>query len=126
MDTFNFPMHSFETVYPESSTKITFGGGYEFASAPKAPDQVKYKLHFATMVYFTNPNGSVNRLLNPTYNIATLEDFYKEHRMFKKFIYPHPADGNLTVRFAKPLSFKQKPGGLGTIEPFTIDLILQP
>lgn len=126
MQTYNFPTYSFETVYPESSTKITFGKGYEFASAPSAPDQVGYKLHYESMAYFINPNGSVNRTVEAKINIAALEDFYKEHRLFKKFIFPHPAEGNLTVRFAKPLVFKQKPGGLGTIEPFTIELILQP
>lgn len=125
--TFNFPFHVFENQYPESSPKMQFGGGYEFAAKPSAPDQVRYILHFFEgMKYYLNANGTVNRTTEPTKNIAALEDFYKLHRLYEKFTYPHPADGNLTVRFAAPLKFKLKPLGLGTVEAFTVELLLQP
>lgn len=126
LQTFDFPFHSIEVEYPESSKKITFGGGYEFASRPRGPDQVIYKLHFEAMSFFTNGAGVADRLINPQINILTLEDFYKAHRMYEKFIYPHPAEGNLTVRFKSPLKYKQQPLGLGVIEAFSVELITQP
>lgn len=122
---FNYPMHTFETRYPESSAKLQFGRGYEFASKPKGPDQVTYLLSFAAMKFFTT-GGVVNRTINPTINIAHLEDFYRQHRLYEKFIYPHPSDGNVTVRFKSPLTFKQMFGGLGTVEPFSVELTTQP
>jgi hypothetical protein len=123
--TFNYPYHSFETKYPESSVKLQFGRGYEFVAKPKGPDQVVYVLHFTAMKFFVTA-GVVNRTVNPTLNIAHLEDFYKTHRLYEKFIYPHPSDGNVNVRFKSPLTFKLKPFGLGTVEPFTVELLTQP
>jgi hypothetical protein len=127
MQTFDFPYHTFEMEYPESSPKITFGGGYEFVSKPKAPDQLTITLHFQGMKYYMKVDGSgPSKTRNAQINIYALEDFYKTHRLYEKFIYPHPAEGNLTVRFKSPLKFKQQLGGLGTIEPFTVTLITQP
>lgn len=126
LKTFNFPMHVVETRYPQSSNAISFGGGYEFVSKPNAPDQVRYILHFELMKYHLNANGTANRTINPTWNIATLEDFYREHRLYEKFIYPHLIEGNLNVRFGTPLTFKPIKGGGGAVEPFTIELVLQP
>lgn len=125
MLTFNFPFHSFEKEYPESSKKLTFGNGYEYASKPKGPDQVRYILNFAAMKYFVQ-GVVINRLVSPTINIATLEDFYLAHKLYEKFIYPSPDMGNLIVRFQSPLKFKQKPFGLGVVEPFAIELLTQP
>lgn len=123
---FDFPMHTIEVKYPQSSTTVTFGGGYDFVSKPNAPDQVRYTLHFETMKYFVDPYGAVDRLINPTWNIAALEDFYREHRLYEKFVYPHPVEGNLIVRFGTPLTFKSIKGGGGAVEPFSIELVLQP
>lgn len=125
MQTFNFPMHTFETIYPDSSPKVQFGKGYEYASKPKAPDQVKYRLAFPVMKFYLT-GGVVDRGIYTTSNMALLEDFYKFHRCYEKFIYPHPLEGNVVVRFSQPLQYKQLPMGLGAVEPFTLEFTLQP
>ncbi len=126
METYNFPLFSWTTRYPESSAKVQFGRGYEFASQPRGPDQVIYVLNYATMVFYLNTDGTLNKTRNPPINMALLEDFYIKHRLFEKFIFPHPAKGNLTCRFNKPLEFTIAKGGLGTVEPFSVELRTQP
>ncbi|MES0134513.1 hypothetical protein NKJ88_06055 [Mesorhizobium sp. M0016] len=126
MDTFNFPMHTLAAKYPESSAKMTFGRGYEFASKPKGPDQLTYTLAFKGMWFFLNSNGTLDLATRPTLNMAVLENFYVAHRLYEKFIYPHPALGNVTVRFDVPLDYKIMEGGNGLVEPFTIQLLTQP
>ncbi|WP_454287264.1 hypothetical protein [Rhizobium arsenicireducens] len=125
METFNFPYFSWSVRYPDSSAKVSFGRGYEFASKPKGPDQVTYTLAFKTMMFFTTA-GVVSTTINPEFNIARLEAFYKTHRLYEKFILPLPAHGDLTVRFAKPLEYKLTPGGQGTVDAFTLEMLLQP
>lgn len=125
-ETFDFPYHVPEVRYPQSSTTMQFGRGYEFASKPPAPDQVKYLLHFSTMKFFLNSNGSINYALEPKINMGKLLQFYEAHRLYEKFEYPHPIYGTKSVRFATPLAYKIKEQGCATVEPFTIDLVLQP
>jgi hypothetical protein len=126
MATFDFPYHELEVRYPESSIAVAFGGGYEFTSAPKAPDQVEYTLHFEAMFFFETVPGFTDDTKYPDLNMAVLEKFYNEHKMYKKFDYPHPTLGNLRVRFAAPLSYKIVKDGKGRVEPFSIRLKLQP
>lgn len=126
MAVYNFPTFSLETQYPESSQKMSFGKGWEFASRPKGPDQTIYVLHYAGMMYFINSSGDVSLGIRPTINIHALDAFYKEHRMWKIFDFPHPDGRTLQCRFHKPLQWKIKEGGRGLVEPFTVQLILQP
>lgn len=126
METFNYPYHVSEIRYPQSSTAVSFGKGYEFVSKPNAPDQLRFMLHFPTMRIWVNPNGSLNAGFNPTYNMLNLMNFYERHRLYEKFIYPSPIKGNVVVRFGAPPTFKPIAGGGGTYEPFTLELVLQP
>lgn len=126
METFAFPLHTFATKYPESSATVTFGRGYSFASRPRGPDQKTYTLSFAGMWFYETAPGVVDTTSNPTINMAILDAFYQAHRLYEPFIYPHPAEGDVVVRFAKPLAYKQKPNGKGQVEPFEIELILLP
>lgn len=126
METFNFPKHTLSVKYPESSAKMTFGKGYEFATKPKGPDQVSYTLAFRGMFFFLNGDGTFDATSQPTINMATLEQFYTRHRLYEKFIYPHPALGNLVMRFDTPLEYKIQENGNGAVEPFTLTLLTQP
>jgi phage-related protein len=126
METFDFPYFTWTTRYPESSTKVRFGRGYEFASKPKGPDQVSYILHFKTMKFFTNSAGTVVTTTLPKINIAKLEAFYNAHKMYEKFLLNIPGKGTLTVRFSKPLEYKVAENGQGTVEPFTLEVLTQP
>lgn len=126
MDIFSFPYHTLEVKYPDSSIKVAFGGGYEFTSKPKAPDQVEYILNFAAMFFFETVPGYLDETKHVEANMAVLEKFYNDHKMYEKFIYPHPTHGNLVVRFAEPLNYKIAVNGKGRVEPFSIRLKLQP
>lgn len=126
MAVFNFPYHTIEVKYPESSVKVAFGGGYEFASKPKAPDQVEYTLSFPAMFFFETVPGVEDVTPHPAVNMTVLENFYNAHKMYEKFTYPHPTKGNIQVRFGDPLSYKIVSNGKGRVEPFSIKLISQP
>jgi hypothetical protein len=126
METFDFPYFTWTVRYPESSTKVKFGRGYEFASKPKGPDQVTYILHFKTMEFFLNVAGNVSTTIQPKINMAKLEAFYNAHKMYEKFLINIPGKGNLTVRFVKPLEYKIAENGQGTVDAFTLEVLTQP
>jgi hypothetical protein len=126
METYNFPYFVLEDKYPESSAKLSLGGGYEFASKPKAPDQISFMLHYDTMVFIESVPGTLDLVSNPMLNMGTLRAFYETHRLYEPFLFEHPILGEVTVRFARPLSYKLRKGGRGSVEPFTVELLLQP
>jgi len=126
MDIFDFPYHTLDVKYPDSSIVVSFGGGYDFTSVPKAPDQVEYTLNYEAMFFFETISGFANSSYLPKVNMRTLEEFYIKHKLHGKFIYPHPTEGDLTVKFAKPLEYKVTKNGKGKVDPFSIVLKLQP
>ena len=126
METFPFMKHTPEVVYPESSARVKFGRGYQFASAPRGPDQISYVLHFAAMFFFETEPGTFDLVKQPTINMAKMVQFYETHRLYKPFTYPLAGFGNKTVRFDEPLKFKMKEDGHGQTEPFQTKLILLP
>lgn len=63
METFNFPFHTFDTEYPESGTRVQFGGNYIFTSPPSGPDLRRFSLHFETMFYFVNDETTSKNML---------------------------------------------------------------
>lgn len=127
MQTFDFPFHLVEDQYPESSTTIQFGGGYQFATKPKGPDQITFKLTFKGMWFFERSPGVVDRDRDPQINMALMQDFYEAHRLYEPFYYPHPRRGLVTVRFSKPLQIpKGVERGNGQTEQVNVEFILQP
>lgn len=99
---FNFPFHQPSDEYPDSSLSIRLGRGYEFASAPKGPDQMTYNLKFQAMFFFVDTLGTVNLDPQPQLNARALQLFYESVRMYTPFVYPHPIRGNQLCRFSKP------------------------
>lgn len=126
METFDWPNFTWTTKYPESSAKVKFGRGYEFASKPKGPDQVTYVLRFRAMKAFEGADGLLDPVPMPEINVGRLEAFYNVHRLYEKFILPLPGKGDLVVRFAKPFEYTIAEGGLGTTDAFTIEVCTQP
>lgn len=124
---FDFPYHTTEDRYPENSVIVQFGKSWEFASKPKGPPQVQFRLEFKHMWWFLDGNENVLTDVNTQINIATLRQFYEAHELYEKFIYPHPARGDVTVRFAQPLVVpKSIENGNGATDPFEVVLKLQP
>lgn len=135
MRTFCYPYHTPTDAYPQSSQKIKFGYGYEFASKPKGPPQISFTLNFKAMFWWFTKAGNISRDVNPTLNIASLIDFYEAHEMYEPFIYSHPTRGDIICRFNKPISTPKSIEGLITydngfsghqVEPFSLELMAQP
>lgn len=137
MDTFDFPYHTVGDEYPESSTLVRFGSGYQFASKPKGPDQIIFHLAITGLFWWIDRDGNIDWASNPLGNAGLLQKFYEGHRMYAPFLYNHPTRGIVTVRFHKPLppfrsmkdavSVDDERGLRGhQIETVNVDLILQP
>lgn len=125
METFDFPYHRQRTEYPQSGNRIQLGNGYVFTSPPNAPDIRTFTLSFPTMFYYVNEtDNALDKIKNPKYNMAVLEDFYNRHKLHKPFVYPHPVYGNIEVRFMDPLKIPEGiVNGNGALEDFNITLI---
>ncbi|BCJ91776.1 hypothetical protein IZ6_25110 [Terrihabitans soli] len=127
MEEFDFPYHRVSDKYPESSVRVQFGGGYQFASEPRAPDQLTFTLRFPAMWYFTDGSGDLDKEVNLQRNMAALEAFYERHRLWKRFEYDHPRRGVVVVRFADPLETPDPlPNENGLVQAFEVKLIQQP
>lgn len=128
METFNFWVSGFEDTYPENSRKVSFGGGYEFASRPKGPPQIQIRVFLRGYQWFVNPDGTLNTVDdNDGRNVYKLMEFYENHELFEKFIYPHPVRGNVVVRFREPLKIPAVPlDGLGVLPDFSVVFLSQP
>ncbi|WP_287373474.1 hypothetical protein [Mesorhizobium sp.] len=127
MQTFDFPYHLVEDDYPSSSTVIQFGGGYQFATKPRGPDQITFKLSFKAMWFYELSPGVVDRDINPQINMQRMVEFYEAHRLYEPFYYPHRTRGLVVCRFSKPLQVpKGVENGNGKVEQLTVELILQP
>lgn len=120
----DFMLHKVKTDYQTSGTSITFGGGYSFDSDESYPILKKFTLSFNGYRYYLLPNGLVDHEKNKNVNnMAALEDFYNEHRMYKAFIYNHPVYGPVTVKFAEPLVIPEGiTGGHGVLDKFNVVL----
>lgn len=72
----------------------------------------------------TRVQGSLDKTKQYGINMAALEAFYNEHKLYKPFIYPHPVYGNIEARFMDPLKIPEGiVGGNGALEDFNLTLI---
>ena len=124
---FDFPYHTFRTIYPESGTRVQFGKGYVFAARPDSPVQRRFVLKMTGMQYFVGENDEIDTETMPQRNMGRLQAFYEEHELWKSFVYPHPVLGDVLVKFNKPLDIPEGIiGGNGVLPEFEIELIEQP
>ena len=127
MADFNFPYHTVRTEYPESGFRVQLGNSYQYSAPPPAPDQRVFKLKFKILKWFTTPTGQIDRAAQPEINIALLEDFYLQHKMFATFTYNHPVHGSVSVRFNKPLQIPEGiEGGDGAVPGVEVEFIEVP
>jgi hypothetical protein len=126
-DPFDFPFHTFSTIYPDNSTRVQLGKSYIFTSRPQGPPQRIFKLRFEGMRWFLTSEGLRDISTMPQHNLARMEDFYRGVELWKSFLWNHPLEGTKTVRFNKPLEIpEQIKGGSGVVNPFDIELLEQP
>lgn len=118
---------TFSTRYPESGNRIMLGRSYQFDSPPVAPDQRIFVLNLQGMAYFTDSAGNIDVTINPERNMATLEAFYNEHKLAFRFDFNHPIYGLVLCKFYTPLEIPEGiPGGGGSLNNVTVELIEQP
>lgn len=123
----NFPHHRVATEYFEVAYNGAIGQSYNFALPPISPSIRQFTLFFETMRYYFNSDGSIDLDTNPQLNIGRLEHWYNTFKLTVPFLYPHPAFGNIWVRFnAPPTIPKGRFGGNGWLEAFSLTLVEQP
>jgi phage-related protein len=128
LETFDdFMYHNDEISYINQGFSVDFGGGYSFATDGGFPVLREINLYFTGYKWYTKVEGfnevidyETNKNIN---NMGNLREFYKRHLTYKSFIYNHPTEGELKVRFAEPLTLPRRvKGGGGVCEDFTIKL----
>ena len=125
METFNFPFHGTPAMTTDdNSTSITLKGGFKFSAEPSEPILRIFTLTFPVMGYEFLPNGDPDALgtLNTEHNVLSLWEFYKKHGTWKTFTYPHPAFGDVTVKFDTPFTIPQVTGNQGKVSSIEVKL----
>ena len=126
MDTFdNFMAHKCSLEYISQGFTVDMGDGYTFATDGKSPVIRKLKLTFTGYRWYMNEDGSVdvetNKHIN---NVGAFRDFWLAHLTHKQFIYKHPTEGNLNVRFSQPVIIPElKYPGFSVVSDFNVELI---
>lgn len=131
MAVFPFPYFTLGEAYPESSTKVRFGRGYTFGSAPKGPDQIMFVLKFDGLWFYQTYDEEdeewvVDAAVNPTINMKAYLNFYETHKTYTPFDFVHPFRGTVSVKFDKPAEWELVKNGRGLVAPFEVRLELQP
>lgn len=124
MAVFDFAPNSHVAVEkaPEDSSVVTFNG-WEFTARPAVPYQRRFILKMNGM-YWRLSGGALDIVTEPTTNVGTLLAFWRTHRRWKSFTYPHEYLGNLDCRFAAPVEVLEAlPESGGLAPPFEITLI---
>jgi hypothetical protein len=122
----DFMLHRVDTLPQAQGFSMEMGGGYSFATDGKHPLVNKLRLLFVGYKWYVQADGETtdfetNRRIN---NLGALWNFYKEHKTHKRFVYNHPFEGHMEVRFDQPLRIPPgRPGGNGVSEDFEVNLI---
>jgi len=118
---------TYSTKYPESGTRVQLGRSYQFDTPPEAPDQRIFVLNLQGMKYFLDISNDIDRVYDPTRNLAFLEDFYNTHKRATAFTLEHPVYGDVVCKFNRPLEIPEGiQGGDGQVPSFEMELIEQP
>ena len=127
MQTFPFINHVPTHAYPKGDS-FKFGGGYEHSAAPQDPLQRRLKLSFSMLIWYKNDAGEYDATIDVENNALAMDNFYREHRTHKKFLYDHPVFGEMAVKFAADAPFEMPKGygGAGATESFELNLVEQP
>lgn len=121
-----FPCEYFtvQTRYPQSGTQVRLGNSYMYTAPPVAPDQRTFIVKVQGMQYFVNSNGTINTTLQTGRNMAVLEQFYNDHKMYMSFDFDHPVYGTLKCKFSRPLEIPEGfIGGNGILPAFDLEFI---
>lgn len=125
LETFDdFMLHNDDMSFVRQGFSVDFGGGYSFATDGEFPVLREFNLYFTGYKWYINDKGEIDTETNKNINnLGNLREFYKRHLTHKSFVYNHPTEGMVKVRFAEPLVLPRriKAGG-GVCEDFTVKL----
>ena len=123
---FDFPYATFAEKFPSNGLSVQAPNGYQFSTPPQGPPIRVFTLSFEGMGWLINPaTGEYDSTYNPHWNIAALRAFYQQVQLYGIFYYPHPVDGLITVRFARPLDIPavRKGAPFNTVKTFQVELV---
>jgi len=106
-DIFDFcPDRNVPETLPRDAPQSTMStGGWQFSSRPTTPYQRKIKLTlYGLRWYLDSTTGRYDYTTNAKFNARALERFYEAHETWSPFTLPHQHFGDMTVRFASPLT----------------------
>lgn len=124
MATFPATYFTVQTKYPQSGSRVQLGNSYLYTAPPLAPDQRIFNVKLQGMTYFVNANGTINTTLQIGRNMAVLEQFYLDHKLYLTFQFPHPVYGTVNCKFNQPLQIPEGvEGGSGMLPAFEVELV---
>jgi len=127
MAVFDFPYFTVSTKYPENGQRFQFGRSWDYRVAPDSPDQRIFMLTFPAMQWVLDVNGDLDLATDPDVNLGRLDQFYRDHQLWKQFDFPHPVYGTVVCLFNKPLELPPgTPGGFGVVENIQLEFKEQP
>lgn len=95
-----------------------------YTSPPVAADQRTFIVKVQGMQYFLTDLNAIDLSESPGRNMAVLEAFYNEHKMYLNFDFTHPVYGLVVCKFSTPLEIPDGiSGGNGILPTFDLELI---
>ena len=95
-----------------------------YTSPPVAADQRTFIVKVQGMQYFLTALNAIDLTESPGRNMAVLEAFYNEHKMYLNFDFTHPVYGLVVCKFSTPLEIPEGiAGGGGILPTFDLELI---
>ena len=125
LETFDdFMLHNDDISFVNQGFSVDFGGGYSFATDGQFPVLRTFNLYFTGYKWYVNDKGEIDTETNKNINnLGRLREFYKRHLTHKSFLYNHPTEGMVKVRFAEPLILPKRITSAGGVcEDFTLKL----
>jgi hypothetical protein len=110
-----------------SGARIQMGNSYTYTAPPTAPDQRLFTVALSGMQYFVDTNGAIDLVTDLSRNMAHLDSFYNDHKLYLSFDFNHPIYGLVKCKFNRPLEIPNGvQGGNGLVEGFSLELIEMP
>lgn len=122
---FIWKYYNWTTKYQPANYVTQFGGGWPYASKQIAPHQRIFTLTFESMCYLLLDQGVgyIDTETDKDRNLGALNEFYREHSLAVPFVWEHPAEGDITVKFKEPIELPEMRENIGWSEQIKVTLI---
>lgn len=126
VDTWDFcPNSRVVQELPPEEPNVTSFNGWDFTSKSVIPYRRKFSMRLHGIRWILNGDANaLDIITNPTLNAGRLAKFYRDHRTYEPFNFPHEYLGTILVRFHAPVTIPVGlPNSFGLVEPFDVMLI---